>query len=35
MAKEKSPIIDRWRITSVTEWDQAFVDEKIARLLRV
>lgn len=29
MAKKKSQIIGRWRITSMTEWDQHFVDEEV------
>jgi len=29
MAKKKAPIIGRWRITSMTEWDQDFVDEEV------
>jgi hypothetical protein len=29
MAKKKSQIVGRWRITSMTEWDQDFVDEEV------
>ena len=29
MAKKKSQIVGRWRITSMTQWDQDFVDEEV------
>ncbi len=29
MAKKKSQMVGRWRITSMTEWDQDFVDEDV------
>lgn len=29
MAKKKSQTIGRWRISSITEWDQDFVDEEV------
>jgi len=29
MEKKKSQIVGRWRITSMTEWDQDFVDEEV------
>ena len=29
IAKKKSQIVGRWRITSMTEWDQDFVDEEV------
>lgn len=29
MAKKKPEIVGRWRITSMTEWDQDFVDEEV------
>lgn len=29
MAKKKSQIVGRWRITSMTEWDQDVVDEEV------
>jgi len=29
MAKKNSQFIGRWQITSMTEWDQDFVDEDV------
>ena len=29
MATKKPQIVGRWRITSMTEWDQDFVDEEV------
>ncbi|MCZ2342601.1 MAG: hypothetical protein LC104_12545 [Bacteroidales bacterium] len=29
MAKKKPQFVGRWRITSMTEWDQDFVDEEV------
>ena len=29
MAKKKPQIVGRWRITSMTQWDQDFVDEEV------
>ena len=29
MAKRKSKVVGRWRITSMTEWDQDFIDAEV------
>ena len=33
MAKKELQITDRWRITSMTEWDQHFVGEEVPGFL--